>query len=250
LKRPDTNRHPSLPGLGAFIFLLAILTASCATKPPPRHDTVAPTEERGWWRAAFQMDWPEESEPRWYVDLFLAHEVIRPILESHEADIPLWRFHRRAARDALGHRFSFVFYSSPQTANQVFESIGSSARLRQLTEAGVVRGVDCDVTGTVYRPRVEDTSDPAWSEAMRRAWPHYIMGVSRLWLSLITESLGKHSSGKNPSSAPEIQALYEQVSEDITATWQQEGRHALLHHLNAIFGYEPIVVYEKRLMEF
>lgn len=36
----------------------------------------------------------------------------------------------------------------------------------------------------------------------------------------------------------------------LTALWQNEGRHAFLHHLNALFGYEPILIIEKRPMRF
>jgi hypothetical protein len=32
--------------------------------------------------------------------------------------------------------------------------------------------------------------------------------------------------------------------------WQQEGYHALLHHLNAIYGYEALVYWEKRWKSF
>jgi hypothetical protein len=40
------------------------------------------------------------------------------------------------------------------------------------------------------------------------------------------------------------------VDEVVEEMWRQEGSHAFLHHLNAIFGYEPVVVYERRLMNF
>jgi hypothetical protein len=36
----------------------------------------------------------------------------------------------------------------------------------------------------------------------------------------------------------------------VSDLWQEEGRHAFLHHLNALFGYESLVVYEKKLMTF
>jgi hypothetical protein len=32
--------------------------------------------------------------------------------------------------------------------------------------------------------------------------------------------------------------------------WQEEGRHAFLRHLNAIFSYEELLIREKRLMKF
>ena len=35
-------------------------------------------------------------------------------------------------------------------------------------------------------------------------------------------------------------AFYKKVEESVTEAWKREGRHAYLHHLNAIFGYEPL----------
>ena len=55
---------------------------------------------------------------------------------------------------------------------------------------------------------------------------------------------------ETPKSIEEIEAFYNQINESIIELWQEEGRHALLHHLNAIFGYEPLAVYEKRFLKF
>ncbi len=39
---------------------------------------------------------------------------------------------------------------------------------------------------------------------------------------------------------PQILDFYRQVNDAVTDTWHREGHHAFLHHLNALFGYEPI----------
>jgi hypothetical protein len=44
--------------------------------------------------------------------------------------------------------------------------------------------------------------------------------------------------------------LYKQVEQKVRDTWTHEGGHALLHHLNALFGYEEIVIYERRVTRF
>ena len=35
---------------------------------------------------------------------------------------------------------------------------------------------------------------------------------------------------------------YRKVDEKITEKWRNEGQHALLHHLSAVFGYEPMLI--------
>ena len=64
------------------------------------------------------------------------------------------------------------------------------------------------------------------------------------------QSLALLSGGERSSSLEEDRGLYREVNEAITRSWQKEGRHALLHHLNAIFGYEPIKIYVEQMMRF
>ena len=67
---------------------------------------------------------------------------------------------------------------------------------------------------------------------MQRAWPHFIMGVSRLWIELIREF---ERDGDWPN-APE--ARYAAIREALDMQWRDEGGYALLHHLNAVFCHE------------
>ena len=45
-------------------------------------------------------------------------------------------------------------------------------------------------------------------------------------------------------------AFYQEVNTTLSELWRKEGRHAFLHHLNALFGYEPLIYYEKRMLTF
>jgi hypothetical protein len=47
-----------------------------------------------------------------------------------------------------------------------------------------------------------------------------------------------------------LQDYYRTVDKEVQEAWETQGRHAFLHHLNAIFGYAPVVVYEKKYMKF
>ncbi|MBL7177360.1 MAG: hypothetical protein ISS66_16175 [Desulfobacteraceae bacterium] len=241
----------------AAIFLLMIMAISgCASVEPVKLPDIKPVEKEeevsrnGWWNARFHIKWPQNEEPSWNMDLLIAHKTISPVLDQYKNRITLWRFHRRAARDQTGHQFSFIFYSSPETANQIYNTIRSDPLLREMKIAGLISQDIYDDTSVITQPDVEDTSDKNWSSQMKKSWPHYIMGVSKMWLDLITEISAQNFSGKGPSSLQENEAFYEEINERIKGLWQEEGRHALLHHLNAIFGYEPIIIIEKRIIRF
>ena len=239
----------------AAVLMFTMMQTGCATWGPEAAKTPLPKGERditrkGWWYARFQMIWSENEDPNLYLDALLAHKIVSPVLDQYQKNIVLWRFHRRAARDAAGHQFSFIFYSTPSTARNICNSIKADPLLDRLQQAGVIIRNTCDDTDRTLRPGLEDTSDKTWPVPIQRSWPYFIMGVSQTWLYLISEIAEKNADGHAPSSLQEIQAFYQQINESINILWQEEGRHAFLHHLNAIFGYEPVIVHEKRLMQF
>jgi len=192
-----------------------------------------------WWRCQFRMVWPDD-EPEWAVDLLLAHAVVSPVLAKLENDIPYWRFHRRAVRDVAGHQFSFIFYSTPEVASSVFTEINKSEILMNSVKANLV---DKIITGDPNNPKhssIGATSDPIWSPELQKHWPSFIMGVSSLWLGLISEDM-QHTH-QNVDDINLLLDEYQQVEMNLTGKWKKEGQHALLHHLSAIFGYKPMLI--------
>jgi hypothetical protein len=237
--------------------LIAVwLIAACATIPQPSSSTLEPTKlsvpqttQSGWWYVRFQMVWPEDKEPNWSLDALLAKEVCAPVLNDYAAALPLWRFHRRAGRDGGGHQFSLIFYSTPQAAANVNQSLSSNPLLAQLQRKGILQTVSYDDTSSVLKPAIEATSDPAWSPSIARSWPYFIMGVSQLWLKLVAEtSVELHKEA--PSSNKDLLNHYRMVHNQVTALWENEGTHAFLHHLNALFAYQPTLVREQRALSF
>ena len=79
-----------------------------------------------------------------------------------------------------------------------------------------------------------------WSPALQRNWPSYIMGVSTLWLGLIDDFIADVSTGDDDVFA--LLEEYREVDSRITTVWRDEGQHAFLHHLSAVFGYEPLLI--------
>lgn len=196
------------------------------------------TEDNFWWRCQFKIVWPENTRLDWGMDLLLAHSVISPSLKNHHKDISYWRFHRRAARDSAGHQFSFIFFSKPETAASVYWEIQQSSILKQALEMKLVERVRTGDPQNPESPNIEDASDPNWSPEIQRSWPLFIMGVSSLWLELINDFFPA-----GPEDHENIEIMlekYHEVDAQITNLWRNEGQHAFLHHLNAIFGYNPM----------
>ena len=234
-------------------FVLCMLLLGCVSSPfPPLSDSPIPkhSEPQGWWTVRFQIAPAETEEPPWHVDLILAHRVISPVLKAYGEDIFLWRFHRRALRDDIGHQFSFIFYAPSNTGERIVQDITTSPALTALKHAEVIVREVIQAPSKPSDQRIEATSDASWSPPVQRSWPPFIMGVSETWLQLIHEYADQIILKRPLSTVPDILAFYKIINDRMEATWRDEGGHAFLHHLNAVFGYEGVVVFEKKLMSF
>ena len=200
----------------------------------------------GWWYARFRIN-RSKTGTRWHLDALLANEVIAPVLKEHKLDIPLWRFHRRAADDEIGHQFSFIFYSSPRIAATINNKLGGNQLYSKLKKQGIIQQLLVDETDKILRPEMTATSDEKWSIPLQESWPYYIMGVSRIWLGLIKQYSAQQDS---PKSITGLANHYMEVDKRVTQVWRKQGRHAFLHHLNAMFGYKPMEMIEHRLINF
>ena len=56
-----------------------------------------------------------------------------------------------------------------------------------------------------------------------------------MWLNLIAQVADDNMKSDFPSSIKEIEMFYQQVNDTMTVLWQNQGRHAFMHHLNALF---------------
>jgi hypothetical protein len=209
---------------------------------------VSTPEDSGWRFVQFRMDRPAE-QTRWERDLLIAHRVIAPLIRAHDDEMGLWRFHRRSAEDQTGHQFSFLFYSSAAVADRVHQTVVDDPLVARMLSAGVIQKVITDDVDKNHRPNVGDTSDPEWSPVMKDNWPHYIMGVSRMWLGMV-EQVSRESGIADDPTVGQLLVHYGQVNRQVTRIWRKEGYHALLHHLNAIYGYEALEYWEKHLKSF
>ena len=238
-----------------LIFWVMVMAGCAMTQPVELPKTIAPPPQEiassdGWWFARFRMQWPVGEAVNWHWDLLIAHKIVAPVLEQYQDRIHLWRFHRRANRDGAGHQFSFIFYTSAETAYEVFSRLRSNELLSELIFAQMVIEDLYDNTDRIDKPRIEDASDPNWPLSIQKNWPYFIMGVSRMWLNLISDAIaGMPDSGSRPS-LQEIELQYKKANAAVSELWQNEGQHAFLHHLSALFGYRPIIFYDKRMLKF
>ncbi len=193
-------------------------------------------EGEGWWYARFHIDRPEGEDTRWHIGTLIGGEVIAPIFDEYYQDVLIWRVHRRASRDAYGHVFSFIFYSTPQGAQRIYNAIENHTVVKSLLDSGRVTRLSLDDVATIKRPNIEDTSDKNWPVSVQKTWPALIMGASRMWLDLVSV-LAADESGIGG-----LEAKYKKVHDDVTGIWREEGQHAVLHHLNAVYAYQPLLI--------
>ena len=204
----------------------------------------------GWWQIALRYTWQENADPRWYLDGVAADQVFSPVLNEYRPEIKLWRFHRRAARDKSGHQFSWHFYSSVQTAKKIMEQVQASGMLRMLEDAGIVSETIYSDIHLNSKPDIKDTSDNSWSLELQAAWPYYIQGASEMWLELLRQCAAGMPPLEENASLEDKLDLYAHIQSKMDEVWRQEGNHAFLHHLNALFGYNALYVTERRLIPF
>jgi hypothetical protein len=190
----------------------------------------------GWWYARFHISSEKDKSPLWHMDTLIAGEIIAPVFERNFKDIYIWRVHRRAADDDYGHVFSFIFYSTPQGAQRIYQDISNSAVLADLQAKGLVTGTGFDDLAGNTRPDIEDTSDTHWPVSIQQTWPALIMGASRMWLDLVGQMAATHADEED------LLRRYELVEQDITRLWAQQGQHVVLHHLSALFAYQPLLI--------
>lgn len=222
--------------------LLFLLLTGCGAFPKKGAEALplaVPAQVEGQWYAVhFYHDWPEGRSPLWHRDALLAHEVLLPVLRRYQQALPLWRFHRRAARDAAGHRLRFIFYADKATAQSIQQALSADPLLRALQQRGWLKKVRHAGFGKQAQ-RLSATSDPHWSPAVQAAWPHFIMGVSRTWLELIAAEVGPLAW---ISDLDALDQGYKEVDAQVSQTWRDQGQHAFFHHLSAVYGYKALEV--------
>ena len=238
-----------MSGTRIIFYFFACLLSACVNQQPAT--TVLPSGPAGtaeqfqyWWHVNYRIQWPENTEPEFFIDLLLADAVIEPILLMHRDSITYWRFHRRAVRDNVGHQFSFIFYTDKDTAQSIYKQVGHNEITKKMLEMNILQKILTDDPDRNTLTAINATSDKNWPLELQNAWPAYIMGVSSTWLQLINQAIKDNKPGNDINY---LLGEYKQADAAISGIWYEQGQHAFLHHLNAIFGYEPILINKEPL---
>ena len=243
--------------LNLLLIFFALLSTACSTVQVGSAPTYTPTAasleaeqpDRFWWQFRFKLQWPDGESPDFSRHLLIADQVISPVLVEHAENISLWRFHRRAARDQAGHQLSLIFYADKATADAIAMSINGKPLTQWLRSQDMIEATRFNRRTREELAGLEDTSDPVWPIEIQRSWPYFIMGVSQTWLVMVQELSAKDPlSGEVDYNA--FLAHYQAVDRQLTTQWRDFGQHAYLHHLSAVFGYQPLKLRNTELRTF
>jgi hypothetical protein len=75
------------------------------------------------------------------------------------------------------------------------------------------------------------------------------MGTSQAWLMQVQE-LSAQNALVGEVEYPAMLLHYQDVDARLNAQWREFGQHAYLHHLNAVFGYQPLVIRSSEVRAF
>jgi hypothetical protein len=244
--------------IGIYLTLSSILLAACTpvlqVQPGTLYEPKAARidieqPDQYWWQLGFRLTWPEEEQPDFSRHLLIAEQLLLPTMVEHQAQLSLWRFHRRAGRGETGHQFSLIFYSDEVTAAQIVDEIESDPLTQWLIDRELIEKVRFNQRSPEELGRLELTSDSTWPIEIQRSWPYFVMGASQAWLMLVQE-LSAESRLSGDVDYPSLLLHYQKVDEQLNAQWRENGQHAYLHHLNAVFGYQPLIIRSKELKTF
>ena len=236
----------------------ALLLSACASSvqiapapklSPDKASLAAERQSFSWWQLRFRLTWPEDTQPDFSRHLLIAEQIMLPIITEHEDHLSLWRFHRRAGRDNSGHQFSLIFYTDKLTATAIHQQAEEDQLTRWLYSEGMIERVAFSQRTAADMTSLGQTSDPNWPPEVQHSWPYFIMGVSQTWLMLVQE-LSREQPLEGKASYEELLQHYREVDTQLNSQWRDYGQHAYLHHLNAVFGYQPVKIRSSELKSF
>lgn len=241
-----------------FLIVPALLLAACSstvhieappTLSPDKAVLTAEQPDHLWWQLRFKLAWPEDESPDFSRHLLIAEQILLPVIAEHEQQLPLWRFHRRAGRDGAGHQFSFIFMSDEATAMQIDKEVNENPLTGWLLDRAMIEKTRFNSRSPDELGKLEQTSDASWPLEIQRSWPYFIMGVSQTWLMMVQE-LSQQNALEGEIDYPTLLEHYKKVDAKLNIQWRDYGQHAYLHHLNAVYGYQPIKIRSTELKSF
>jgi len=166
---------------------------------------------------------------RFWIDIFLIDTAIRHAIEKRKPD--LWRFHRRAAKDSIGHQLSLLCYISKQELVHVQYELINHKAIQILEREDIIKSRSVEI----MKPGIEKTSDIHWSEPLQRSWPYFAHGSCQMIMGLLENDFNFQKK-----KFSEVEEYYTNLSDGLEDMFTSIGSHAFIHHLSALFGYAPL----------
>ncbi len=180
------------------------------------------------------------------VHLLIADELFKSIIHDH--DLRLWRFHRMFIVYKKGfpgvedsNQFKFKFFST----KEIYDEIKSKVKL-YLDKNPILWDVLLDVKcfSCLEDNDIMDDHDDDWPLLIKKTWPHYICGISKMWLEMISEAKKDVYWKTYPEDLELFDRInyYEMVGAEMKRKWTSWANHAVFHHANLLFGGHPVNV--------
>ena len=236
---PFLTRRPMLV-VGLLLLALGVTGCALPVSPPGARESAS---DARWhvWRVRFAR--ADDGSVRSYLDNLVADRVLFDVVAEQQSQILLWRFHRRWPDDLTGHQLSLMVYAPETTALAMSNMIARNPLVPELIQQGYLVEWRIDPPSRDIAASPAGLSDRHWGESVQREWPHFIMGASRFWVGLTRDA----ATARQDMA---LHARYIAVEEDVDDFWYGRARHALLHHLNALFAYRPIEYYDGTPIRF
>ena len=205
-----------------------------------------------WNNFRFKIDWDVNQNPKWWIDLFILDDIVRKVLLEHRDEIELWRVHRMADIDSARHQLTFLCYATDKTAKSIDTLIAAKDTLKVLIDNNLLQKYFWEEKLMENsKTNIQNGSDESWPIELQNSWPIFIQGVSEMLLELIAQFKNQitaegqplHSSAKISS----IESYYLNLEKRLLTLWNRNGCHGFFHHINALFGYAPLVIYPRNI---
>jgi len=130
-----------------------------------------------WHSFTFQIARTKNGETQWWVDIFILDRILRDILEAEQAEVSLWRIHRRGEGGGHEQEFTLECRTYKEAADRIDKRIRENAGYTFLDSHKLMKYVR---PKPVAKP--DGLSETNWPAELKKAWPYYIHGVSKMFL--------------------------------------------------------------------